>query len=160
MKLLAGVTRLFRPCLSTRVPQVSFFALRCLSTSAKCLDTSDSSRPPKESDTSQAIHVEKPRRAKNADWTTEERLKLRDAYAMGMTAKAIAALLPTRTFSAIEFQMVDLSHKASTDMSQKDPRQSDGHWPMTNCFENSMPMESHIMSFARTFLPGRNNLYI
>lgn len=130
MKPFIGITRFLRPTFAARIAGVSFVALKSLSASARCLSTLDNSRPLVELDSldtpDSPQHTSVPEDAKACEekgakrgrWTLDERRKLRDASAAGMTIKAIEPLFPTRSHAAIEKQRHTL--RTSDDQDKED----------------------------------------
>ena len=124
MKPFTGITRCLRPNLTARVAQGSFGVLKLISSSIRCKSTLDNAPPlPKlefpdaadATDSSQLTSLAdakasgQPRR--QARWTTDEYRILKESDAKGMSTKAIAALLPTRTFGAVNRQREILRYK-------------------------------------------------
>jgi hypothetical protein len=124
MKPFMGITRLFRPDLPSRVARVSFVVLKGISSTVRCKSTLDNSQSLSESassdladnaDSSQNItavnaNASGQKQAKSTRWTPEEIHTLKDSVAKGMTIKAIAALLPTRSLAGIGHQLDALRH--------------------------------------------------
>jgi len=119
MKPFITIKHLLRPDLTARIAQLSIVLPRGISSLVRCQSTFDSPRPlpnvgsaetadaADTADSSQhvsaiATTADSQGPAKGSRWTPEEWRTLRDVYAAGMTAKAIASyIFPTRTIRAV-----------------------------------------------------------
>jgi hypothetical protein len=123
MKSFVGITRLFRPGLTSGFAHVPFAVLKGVSSSVRCKSTLDNPHPLSKLESPDTADLSQQNSTANANnapdirrgscaprWTPDEQRKLKDAVAKGMTAKAIAPLFPSRSTASVYAQCNVLLH--------------------------------------------------